>query len=124
MNLMKKISITVAIIFFVGCGWLFYQYLHIASSAEQQVAEDILWLRDNFNTSTAFSLPAHADKKHLETQLIQQSLDLENRFIRHYHSLFIKDGNRSCLESFVRYQNYQPILKKQVWLAEGKLCIN
>jgi hypothetical protein len=121
---MKKIFITVAIIFFVGCGWLFYQYLHIASSAEKQVEEDILWLRHNFNTSAAFSQQTHADKKHLETQLIQQSLDLENRFIRHYHSLFIKDGNKSCLESLVRYQDYQPILEKEVWLAQGKLCIN
>jgi hypothetical protein len=121
---MKKILITIATIFFVGCGWLFYQYLDIASSAEKQVAEDILWLRDNFSTSAAFSQQQHVDKKHLETQIIQQSLDLENRFIRHYHSLFIKDGNKSCLESLVRYKNYQPILEKQVWLAQGKLCIN
>jgi hypothetical protein len=121
---MKNFFIVVASIFFIGCGWLFFEYLNIASSAEQQVVEDIQWLHQGFNDPTKFLKPKHFNKKLLETKLIQQSVDFENRFIRHYRSLFVKDGNRSCLESLVRYEAYQPIIEKETWLAEVERCIN
>jgi hypothetical protein len=121
---MRIFFIAMGTVFFIGCGWLFYQYLNIASSAEKQVLADIQWLQQSFKVSATFTQPQHLNKIHLETQLIQQSLDLENRFIRHYRSLFVKEGNRSCLESLLWYKNYQPEIEKEIWLAEGKVCIN
>jgi hypothetical protein len=121
---MKKVFVVIAVIFFLGCSWLFYEYLEIAGAAEKQVEYDIKWLGSSFDISPLFLEEEHINKKHLGTQLIQQRLDNKNRFIRHYRSLFIKSGKKSCLESLIRYKNYQPVLQQQDWLLKGKACIN
>jgi hypothetical protein len=121
---MKKVLMVIGLIFFIACGFLFYEYLKIAGVAEKQVEEDIKWLQHSFNLSFVLLAEQHANKTHLQTQLIRQQLDHESRFIRHYRSLFYKEGEKSCLESLIRYKNYQPVLHQQIWLPKGKPCIN
>jgi hypothetical protein len=121
---MKKVFVVIAVLFFLGCSWLFYEYLDIAGAAEKQVEYDIKWLGSSFDISPLLLEEEHVNKTHLQTQLTRQRLDNESRFIRHYRSLFFKEGEKSCLESLVRYKNYQPVLHQQAWLPKGKPCIN
>ena len=119
---MKNIILVIGIAVFLLCGWIFFEYKQVAGEAEAQVEKDITWLRLGFNELDQVASESLINKKHLETQLMQQSVNDENLFIRHYRSLFIQDGKRSCLETLVSYENRQSNVETQRWLNDEVSC--
>lgn len=104
--------------------WLLYEYKQVANLAEERVANDIRWLQQGFEESDAFLAPEHENKTHLETKLMHQSVTENNRFQRHYRSLFILEGKKSCLESVLSYLNLSPVLERQDWMVSTENCTN
>jgi antitoxin component YwqK of YwqJK toxin-antitoxin module len=119
---MKNIFTGITVLVFLFCGWLFYEYKQIAGEAEVQVEKDVLWLSLAFEDMDAVVGENLLDRKYLETQLMQQSINSENKFIRHYRSLFIQEGKKSCLETQVSYFNHNPEIEMQTWLSSGSIC--
>ena len=105
-------------------AWLLYEYKQVASFAEQRVENDIAWLEKYFEDSTVLALSEHKNKKYLETKLMHQSVTDEQRFQRHYRSVFLLAGKKSCLESVLSYLNLLPVLEKQFWKESDEMCIN
>lgn len=111
-----------ALLVFMLCAWVFYQYVSIANEAERQVEKDIAWIVLGFHDASVLGEQVMSKKKHLETKLFQQSIDSNHRFLRHYYSLFIEKGDKTCLQTVVSYRNQQPQIDKQNWLADTELC--
>lgn len=120
---MKKILIYGFALVFILCAWLFYEYKQVAGFAEEQVESDILWLRLSFETSAKNGQADFVNRKHLETHLVQQSVDEHNRFLRHYGSLFIQEGEKQCLMTQVSYLNFNPSIEKQQWVDLESGCV-
>ncbi len=121
---MKK-ALTFLVVLIIGAvGYVLYQYQNIAAEAEAQVERDIVWLEQSFRNQSSDALQLdHKDDKYVQTQLVMQSVNEEQKFVRHYHSLFIKNGQRSCLLSQVTYFQMQPEMFKQTWLESAENCL-
>lgn len=121
---MKK-ALTILVILIIGAaGYVLYQYQKVAAEAEAQVEKDIAWLEQGFRNQSSDALQLeHKDDKYVQTQLVMQSVNEAQKFVRHYHSLFIKNGQRSCLLSQVTYFQMQPEMFKQIWLESAENCL-
>lgn len=120
--MIKNILLGLIVLVFIFCGWLLYEYKQVAAEAEAQIIEDVLWLELSFDGVDTLAGVSMNNKKHLETKLIHQSIDGHNKFLRYYRSLFIRDGNKSCLETEVSYLNRNPNIEQQIWLKNGSAC--
>lgn len=120
---MKKLLTIIAALALVGVAWLFYEYKQIAGEAEARVEKDIRWLMTKFEQGDYDQQLRLASKTHLETQLMIQGIDENNRFVRGYHSLFIENGEHSCLLSEVVYEFREPSLHDQRWLKTKEGCL-
>lgn len=120
--MIKNILLGLIVLVFIFCGWLLYEYKQVAAEAEAQIIEDVLWLELSFDGVDTLAGVLMNNKKHLETKLIHQSIDGNNKFLRHYRSLFIREGNKSCLETEVSYLNRNPNIEQQIWLKNGSTC--
>jgi hypothetical protein len=122
MKMIKNILLGLIVLVFIFCGWLLYEYKQVAAEAEAQIIEDVLWLELSFDGVDTLAGVSMNNIKHLETKLIHQSIDGNNKFLRHYRSLFIRDGKKSCLETEVSYLNRNPNIEQQIWLNNGSAC--
>lgn len=121
---MKKILTGLVMLMVVVLAYVLYQYQNIAAEAEAQVERDIVWLEQGFRNQSSDALQLeHKDDKYVQTQLVMQSVNEAQKFVRHYHSLFIKNGQRSCLLSQVTYFQMQPEIFKQTWLESAENCL-
>lgn len=102
-----------------GIAYLFYQYQTISQQAEKQVAEDIRLIEQPFRNGSSHWLKTetHKNKTLLKTQLVTQSVDEQNRFIRHYHSKFIRAGEHSCLKTQIAYPQREAEIIEQSFVA-------
>jgi len=107
-----------------GIAYLFYQYQTISQQAEKQVAEDIRLIEQPFKNGSSHWLQseAHKEKALLKTQLITQSVDDKNRFIRHYHSKFIRAGEHSCFKTQVAYPQREAQIIEQSFV-DTETCL-
>jgi hypothetical protein len=119
---MKNILTGLVALVFLFCGWLLYEYKQIAGEAEAQVEKDVTWLSLSFEGVDALAGESLLNKKYLETRLIQQSVNHEQKFIRHYRSLFIHEGKKSCLETTISYLDRHPNIEQQSWLGVNSTC--
>jgi len=121
---MKK-ALTVLLILVLGFAvYTFIKYQEIAESAEKQVEDDIAFLESSFRNRTSLALSGeHQAEKYVQTALVLQSVNEEQQFVRHYHSLFIENGVRNCLASKIIYLQKQPTLLEQTWLSDGDICL-
>ena len=117
--------VTALIIMLVGAmAYVFYQYQIIASEADEQVEKDIVFLEKTFRERSSQALTGeHEKEKYIQTALIFQSVNDEQQFVRHYHSLFIENGVRNCLHSQIVYLQKQASLHKQAWLQDTQACL-
>lgn len=120
---MKKLRTIIAVLALIGVAWLFYEYKQIAGEAEARVEKDIRWLITAFEQGEFNAQLQLSEQTHLETQLVVQGVNENNRFVRGYHSLFIKSGERSCLLSEVFYENHEPSIQDQRWLKTAEGCL-
>lgn len=121
---MNKLVTALVVMLVVGMGYVFYQYQIIASEADEQVEKDIAFLEETFRERTSQALSGdHEKEKYIQTALIFQSVNDEQQFVRHYHSLFIENGVRNCLQSQIVYLQKQATLHKQAWLQDTEVCL-
>jgi len=120
---MKKIITPIIVLALIAIAWLFYEYKKIAGEAEARVEKDVRWLMTKFEQEDYDQQLNLAAKTHLETQLVVQGVNENNQFVRGYHSLFIENGERSCLLSEVVYEFREPKLLDQRWLALEDNCL-
>ena len=121
---MKKALTILVILIIAAAGYVLYQYQKVAAEAEAQVEKDIAWLEQGFRNQSSDALQLeHKGDKYVQTQLVMQSVNEAQKFVRHYHSLFIKNGQRSCLLSQVTYFQMQPEMFKQIWLESAENCL-
>lgn len=121
---MKKIVTFLVLLALVGLVYVFYQYQQIAAEADIQVEADIQLLEKSFREQTSEALTGlHEGEKYVQTQLTSQHINDEQKFVRVYHSLFIQNGVRNCLQSHLTYQQKQPNIKQQIWLEIGESCL-
>lgn len=108
----------------VGLAYLFYQYKQVAMQAEQQVEKDIRLIEQGFRDGSSHWLQTeqHSGKRILKTQLVMQTIDEKNRFIRQYHSELVKEGERSCLQTRVIYPNKQAEILTQTFV-QTQMCL-
>jgi hypothetical protein len=121
---MNKIVIGILILLLAVMGYVFVQYQSIAGDAEEQVAKDIRFLEDSYHDRSSTSLTGEYLKmKHIQTQLVLQSVNADKQFVRHYHSLFIENGVKQCLQSQVIYLQRQTTILQQSWLENPDICL-
>ena len=121
---MNKLVVAIVICFVVAVGYVFVQYQEIAADAEAQVEKDIVLLEASFRNQTSTALTGeHENEKYIQTQLVLQSVNEKNQFIRHYNSLFIENGERQCLQSQIIYLHKQAQILQQSWLDSDKNCL-
>ena len=120
---MKKILTSILVLLLVVIGWLFYEYKQIAGEAEARVEKDIRWLMTKFENKDYSENLNLENQRHLETQLVIQGVNEMNKFVRGYHTLFIENGDRSCLLSEVTYENHEPSVQDQRWLQTAEGCL-
>ncbi|GAA6135426.1 hypothetical protein NBRC116188_22160 [Oceaniserpentilla sp. 4NH20-0058] len=121
---MKKIVAFLMLLALVGLAYIFYQYQQIAAEADIQVEADIQLLEKSYRDQTSKALTGlHEGEKYVQTQLASQHINDEQKFVRVYHSLFIKNGVRNCLQSHLTYQQKQPNVQKQIWLKPDQYCL-
>jgi len=121
---MNKLVIAIVICIIVAVGYVFMQYQEIAADAEAQVEKDIAMLEDSFRNQSSAALSGdHKNEKYIQTQLVLQSVNEKNQFIRHYNSLFIENGVRQCLQSQIFYLHKQAKILQQDWLENDDNCL-
>ncbi len=125
---MKKLLPVIAAILFVVFAYVAYQYQQNASAALEQIQQDKHWLRETLPQQQAdkrgpFTEPAHHEKKWVQTELVQQGVNDNRMFVRIYNSLFILNGQRSCLRTALVYPQRQITIDDQRWLNDGESCL-
>ncbi|EAT12929.1 hypothetical protein HF888_01245 [Bermanella marisrubri] len=120
----KRIIYLLVVCLVAGIAYLFYQYQTISQQAEQQVTTDIKLIEQPFRNGSSHWLQteAHKNKTLLKTQLITQSVDDQNRFIRHYHSKFIRAGEHSCLKTQIVYPQREAEVLEQSFV-DTEACL-
>ena len=117
--------VTALVVMLVGAmGYVFYQYQIIASEADEQVEKDIAILEKTFRERSSDALTGdHEKEKYIQTALMFQSVNDQQQFVRHYHSLFIENGVRNCLKSQIVYLQKQATILEQTWLQDSEACL-
>ena len=121
---MNKLVTALIVMLVVAMAYVFYQYQTIATEEDEQVEKDIVFLEKTFRERSSQALTGeHEKEKYIQTALIFQSVNDEQQFVRHYHSLFIENGVRNCLHSQIVYLQKQASLHKQAWLQDTEACL-
>ena len=116
--MLKRILPAVGIAALVLLAWIAFQYQQSASEALERIKQDKLWLRtllpeQQQNAVGPFEHIEHQNKNWVQTELVQQGVSEGNLFVRVYNSLFILNGQRSCLRTSVIYPNRQATIEDQ-----------
>lgn len=124
----KKVIILLIVMVFIFAGWAFFEYKKVASEAEAQILKDSQYLAVQLNEQKLkaqgpFEEAEFKELELVESQLMLQSVNEAQQFVRHYHSLFIHQGHTRCLLSQIVYPQRQATVKSQRWLAEGADCL-
>ncbi len=124
----KKIIILLISAVFIFAAWAFIEYKKVAGEAEAQILVDTEYLKvqlseQKSNAQGPFSEDIFKEMKLVESQLMLQSVNEAQQFVRQYHSLFIHQGHTRCLLSKLIYPQRQSTLLSQQWLAEGVDCL-
>lgn len=120
---------TAVIIFMLlGVAWLFYQYQQTAGAADEQVEKDLHELRMSYDKQLeknegVFIDVAHQGKVFLGRELVNQSINKQRQYVRHYHSLYLREGVKSCLETQMIYPNRQAEILSEKWTQFTKNCL-
>ena len=124
----KKLFIAFIVIGLLGVAWLFYQYQQTAGAADEQVEKDLHELRMGYdkqleNNDGVFSDVTHQGKVFLGRELVNQSINEQRQYVRHYHGLYLREGVKSCLETQVVYPNRQAVILSEKWNQFTKNCL-
>ena len=124
----KKFFTLIISIIFILAIWAFIEYKQVASEAEAQINLDIAALKQQFNEQRksgegAFEEAQYENFEWVDSRLMQQSINENQQFVRHYRSLFIHQAHTRCLLSQVIYPQRQVTILSQRWLAEGMDCL-
>ncbi|MGR6872041.1 hypothetical protein ACU6U9_06995 [Pseudomonas sp. HK3] len=121
---MNKVVSAFIVIVLIGLAYVFYQYQIIASEADEQVEDDIVFLEKTYRDRNSEALTGdHEKEKYIQTALVLQRVNDEQKFVRYYHSLFIENGVRNCLQSQIIYLEKQTTLLSQKWLPTDEGCL-
>jgi hypothetical protein len=121
---MNKVVSAFIVIVLIGLAYVFYQYQIIASEADEQVEDDIVFLEKTYRDRSSEALTGdHEKEKYIQTALVLQRVNDEQKFVRYYHSLFIENGVRNCLQSQIIYLEKQTTLLSQKWLPTDEGCL-
>lgn len=126
--MLKKLFIAFIIVLFVGAGWIFNEYRKAASEANAQVEKDLHDLRIAYDlqheTKTGkFAQAEDFQKSFLDRQLVNQTINEQQQFVRHYHGLYIREGKKSCLKTQVIYLNRKMEITKEAWVDGNLGCL-
>lgn len=126
--MIKKLFTAIIIMMLLGVAWLFYEYQQTASVADEQVEKDLHELRMGYdlqleNKSGVFTNVAHHGKIFLDRKLVNQSINEQRQYVRHYNSLYLREGIKSCLETQMIYPNRQAVILSEEWKQFTKKCL-
>ena len=126
--MIKKIFTAIIIMMLLGVAWLFYEYQKTAGAADEQVEKDLHELRMGYdeqleNKSGVFVDPAHHGKVFLDRKLVNQSINEQRQYVRHYNSLYLREGVKSCLETQMIYPNRKAVILSEKWNQFTKKCL-
>jgi hypothetical protein len=124
----KKLFIGLIVIGLLGVAWLFYQYQKTAGAADEQVEKDLHELRMVYdekleNKSGVFLDVEHHGKIFLDRKLVNQSINEQRKYVRHYHGLYLREGLKSCLKTQVVYPNRKAVILSEKWTRLTKNCL-
>lgn len=125
---MKKLLPIIGLLAICVFAYVTYQYQQNAGAALEQIAQDKHWLRSKLpeqqnQQEGPFADLAHHEKKWVQTELVQQGVNDQRMFMRIYNSLFILNGQRSCLRTALIYPNREATIEDQRWLDGGEICL-
>lgn len=126
--MLKKLFITFVIALFLGAGWVFNEYRKATGEANAQVEKDLHDLRIAYDlqqeTKTGiFANAENFQKSFLDRQLVNQTINEQQQFVRHYHGLYILEGKKSCLKTQVIYLNRRMEIFKETWVDGDFGCL-
>lgn len=126
--MIKKIFTVIIVLMLLGVAWLFYEYQQTAGAADEQVEKDLHALRMGYdvqleNKSGVFADVAHHGKVFLDRKLVNQSINEQRQYVRHYHSLYLREGVKSCLETQMIYPNRQAVILSEGWKQFTQKCL-
>lgn len=126
--MLKKIITLLIAGVFIFAIWAFSEYKKVAGEAEAQILADTQFLKSKLNEQKLnaqgpFKEDLFKELELVESQLMLQSVNDAQQFVRHYHSLFIYQGHTRCLLSKLIYPQRQSTLLSQQWLAEDMDCL-
>jgi len=125
---MKKLLPLLGLAVVLTFAYVAYQYQQNASAALEQIQQDKHWLRETLpqqqtDKTGPFAESEHQEKKWVQTELVQQGVSEKRLFMRIYNSLFILNGQRSCLRTALVYPHREITIEDQRWLSEGESCL-
>ena len=126
--MIKKILTALIIFMLLGIAWLFYEYQQTAGAADEQVEKDLHTLRMNYDSqlqtnSGVFMDVEHRGKIFLDRKLVNQSINEQRQFVRHYNGLYLREGVKSCLQTQVIYPNRSSEILSEKWAQFTKKCL-
>jgi len=127
-TMFKKIIVLLILAVFIFAAWAFIEYKKVAGEAEAQILVDTQYLKEQLKEQKSksqgpFREDTFKELELVESQLMLQSVNEAQQFVRQYHSLFIYQGHTRCLLSKLIYPQRQSALLSQRWLAEGVDCL-
>lgn len=126
--MLKKLFFVCIVIGLLGVAWLFYQYQQTAGAADEQVEKDLHELRMNYdkqleNSDGVFIDVEHQGKVFLGRNLVNQSINEQRQYVRHYNGLYLREGVKSCLETQMIYPNRTADILSETWLNSAVNCL-
>lgn len=110
---------------FVLAAAIFWQYQKATAQLTEQVEAEKKQLVKDILQAQALGegIFIGTQRTHLQTELVMQSIDAQNQFSRHYHSLFIENGKNWCLKTQLIYPQKKSQVFDQSWLASAEGCL-
>lgn len=124
----KKLFFVCICIGLLAVAWLFYEYQKTAGAADAQVEKDLHELRMAYDQQLqknegVFTDVLHHGKVFLDRKLVNQSINEQRQYVRHYNGLYLREGIKSCLETQVIYINRESKVLSEKWSLVDNKCL-